>query len=384
MDVGFDGQFGRAATHTSGIPNDMRPLRDAEIRAKAPTELFGESASAVATGRKFFIPFEVPSPGLRFSEAADDYIAKGHEIRLSREEVNGVAALRLAFGDPLKSETRYWLDPARGYAMLKFQQKEPDRITEERVVNSLVEAAPGVWFPTSAHVDLLRLDIDALRKDPTSSQRRMVRQQFRAAAVVVNDPQFDNAVFTVPIPEGYDVVDEVRGVTYTIAPVDKVLAERLDDIAASVSTGASLELAATRPSTAGALGAAPLGAAQPGGVSSSSGVGRTRMLILGLLGLLGFIVVLGFVVRYRRKLSSVPVIVAAALCVSGTGFAAEQEPGPTPVTAPAPAATEEPATRPGARAEEWEVQTNCGLNVAYVRLRLHGRDARLADVSDGL
>jgi hypothetical protein len=164
LSVGFDGKVGREAVHTSGVPDDMGPLREARILPRPPSEL-RQGAGGAATGKKFFLPFTRFATTEPFSTAVERYLAAGLKLGISREELDGVATVKLTFRDPAKGLRLLWLDPARGYAMLKFRESEKGKLTEELIVKSLVEAAPGVWFPTEAHADLMRMDVAALRAD---------------------------------------------------------------------------------------------------------------------------------------------------------------------------------------------------------------------------
>jgi len=103
---------------------------------------------------------------------------------------------------------REWLDPERGYAFLGHESvsvyADGRTVTHQKiVVEELTEAAPGVWYPTRATLTA-----------PNKERGIEERHTYTATKVVANNPDFDESIFRVPIPDGYMIVDKVMGIRY--------------------------------------------------------------------------------------------------------------------------------------------------------------------------
>ncbi len=112
----------------------------------------------------------------------------------------------------------WWLDPSRGFALLghdniRIREDGSERVSTRIRVTKLKEAAPGVWWPMEAYGE------SRLSK-PGEPYSRTV---YRASSVVANDPNFDEAIFTVPFPEGYLIDDQIAGKKYRVGPNGKQL-----------------------------------------------------------------------------------------------------------------------------------------------------------------
>jgi hypothetical protein len=199
--MGYDGNVGHLVRHQSGPEGRLVPDRIVQV-FRNPPSLLTDKYYLYSTGARFSIAFYGGDDEARsFSALLGEAVAKKlgpSEIALDR--VNGVEAVRVTFGDRARSSAVHWFDPARGYARIRYEatifQNNARELSELDEVLTLAEAAPGIWFPTSArHTE----------RTPTLAEARMERIVYTTREVKANDPAFDEGVFTVPIPPGYRV-----------------------------------------------------------------------------------------------------------------------------------------------------------------------------------
>ena len=110
-------------------------------------------------------------------------------------------------------------------------------ITAERLtVKSLIEAAPGVYFPQNAD---LEVDISPTVKPGSPA----FRESYTASEAVANDPAYSDDWFEIKWPGGSRVEDTITGRSYTVEPSDTELERRLqkevDDAIKATSTAPS-------------------------------------------------------------------------------------------------------------------------------------------------
>jgi len=131
-----------------------------------------------------------------------------HKVVL--EELRGIQCIKAAcMGDSFWNE--WWLDPNRGFALLRFDDLRKDPEGKERVkssinVTKLEEVAENIWWPMEVYFVHCPRGVD-------EPWKRIV---YRASNVVANDPNFDENVFKVPFPDGYLVDDKVAGRKYRV------------------------------------------------------------------------------------------------------------------------------------------------------------------------
>jgi hypothetical protein len=126
------------------------------------------------------------------------------------EELRGIQCIKMVVMAD-SAPTAWWLDPNRGFALLRIENWRVDQDGNERLkssinVTKLEEVAENIWWP---------MEMSTVSKSHEAGKpwRRFV---YRASNVVANDPNFDDSIFTVPFPEGYRISDEVTGRTYIV------------------------------------------------------------------------------------------------------------------------------------------------------------------------
>jgi hypothetical protein len=216
--VGFDGQYGRVVHHTTGHSGKTFPMKEGKLLSNVPEQLSGYSLSG-CTGAYFSFQFffnndELKNKGRTFSRlfraaaSAAALEAKAFEVAL--EEFQGAMCIKFGSGEQKWGYENWWLDPARGFALLGHEhanilRDDREWLISRMKVSKLKEVSPGFWWPTEACIESGPLE------PLTPYYSRTV---YRASNVVANDPNFDESVFTVPFPEGYLIDDQVAGRKY--------------------------------------------------------------------------------------------------------------------------------------------------------------------------
>ena len=203
--LGFDGQTGRRVIHRTGAKDDTIPAREAEILPDAPLDLRSPWRD-ISTGAAFSLYFLLNDEAMTTSEMLKIYKEADDSFNISRETYQGADCIKISM---FSGKRFYWFDLERGYAFRGYQDMKTDKeghkvINSSIVVPKVVEAAPGIWFPTEATY-LAAVGFNG---------RPGLRNIFKASKVIANDPSFDENIYTVPIPPNYVVEDRISGVRY--------------------------------------------------------------------------------------------------------------------------------------------------------------------------
>ena len=208
-DIGYDGRFGRIARHSGG-PMGGRPVptHTGEILADPPAAL-NDRYQEFADGTSFTLAYGMDDKGTLLSQSIRKASAAGRKLLVSEVVVGNEHFVRIANTNPTYP-VFYLLDPSRGYALRGVEKTVRKNgawdVIEKIDISKLTEAAPGIWFPLQAIWEGRR---------PSNLAERL-RFHYKASSVIVNDPNFDEAIFTVPFPDGYRVVDS-PGATQFVA-----------------------------------------------------------------------------------------------------------------------------------------------------------------------
>ncbi len=210
-DITYDGQFGRVIHIADGPVDKTRPNAAGLLLPEIPDQLQGNNTIyQYAIGRAFTLAsYKTLASYPPLSEWLGQRIAKGDRIDVSSDSVYGAKTLKLSVamrGTGFFAGTwidGFWFDPEHGYALRKVEIGEPQPNNGSRVqmlmeVPEIQEAGPGVWMPLVA-------SLERRRNAP------QLRLEFHALKVTVNDPSFDEAIYTVPFPKGWTISDRVHG-----------------------------------------------------------------------------------------------------------------------------------------------------------------------------
>jgi len=142
----------------------------------------------------------------------------------------------------------WFLDPARGFALLKTEDFAADgTLRRQRVVEALLEPAPGIFYPGKAS------DCAWRNGEP------WVRSTYQGSAIVVNDPQFTDDVYTIRWPNGTIVHDMIADVVFTVGQSEKELNRIIDaNVRAAFNMTATAPSRSSREAPAGSLQGSPV------------------------------------------------------------------------------------------------------------------------------
>lgn len=206
--VSFDGQHGRYVRHTAGPIGEPHPVKRGEILPEVPKRL---EHGNFDTGAYYSLPFfdgEIYKFSKIFQLASDPNSEVASELEFTLEEFEGAECIKIR---SRLYDVTYWLDPAHGFALRgKKSVAQYEDGHEELVkfvkVTKLIEVADGVWWP---------MEVYSVSR-PYEEGKPWRRFVYRASNVVANDPNFDESVFTVPLPDGYLIDDKVAGKKYKV------------------------------------------------------------------------------------------------------------------------------------------------------------------------
>ncbi len=207
----YDGKVGLTVRHWSGSLGKVHRVSGGQILANRPPDLGGHFA-AMAGALPYTIYF-YDWDGETFSQVFEEAVEKGIPFRLEETELDGRPALALWPGDHPEWKEVFWLDPARNYALLgrrlvRSQEDGTERLEEEWRADDFVEPAEGVWYPR--RVTLIR---------PEGWHEGQARLTCEVEKVSVNHRDWAESDYRLSIPEGYTVVDQIKGIRYRVGDI---------------------------------------------------------------------------------------------------------------------------------------------------------------------
>ena len=213
--VGFDGKHGRVVRYSTTHSGRTHHTKEGEHLSDTPGQLGGGFLGS-CTGGRFSLYFffnnnlGVSSFSQFLRKATSPDVVKLNAFEFTLEEFQGVECIKADSSfDRHIARITYWLDPARGFALLghdniRIREDGSERVSKRIRVTKLKEVTPGIWWPMEA----------TLISSPLSSGDPYSRTVYHASNVVANDPNFNENIFTVPFPDGYLINDQVSGKKY--------------------------------------------------------------------------------------------------------------------------------------------------------------------------
>jgi len=127
-----------------------------------------------------------------------------NQLTVARDMFDGAPTIHVEARRGTAFDEQWSLDPAHGYALRghRWTNGLPDGrviVIGEEHVTKLIEAAPGIWFPS-----------EAWHLQQAIGSKTQIRIVYRASAVVANDPIFDVNVFVLKFPPGCHVLDQTQ------------------------------------------------------------------------------------------------------------------------------------------------------------------------------
>jgi len=214
--MGFDGQTCRVAYHTVGTPTNMTSSREGKILPNASKNLTSEWFRRV-TGLSFTTNFFFhPKEGYTFSDlfawATDPNSVAASTFELSYEEFQGANCIKISTKTNERGWRKdWWLNPNQGFALLGHDYIDVSEYGQVKIIRSirvdkLEQVATGIWWPMKV----------SMISRPSGEDKPYERFVYNASRVIVNNPNFDDSVFTITFPTGYMIDDKVQGKTYRV------------------------------------------------------------------------------------------------------------------------------------------------------------------------
>jgi hypothetical protein len=227
----WNGRVGTVFQLRAGPLGQQYDSRQAWIYNEPPVEAYGDANAWGASFSNYFYQATLSQTLSQYIE----YVAPRAGPHLpgcfwtaETQMLNGVEAIDISVGRTGRVRFDWWIDPKRACALLRqeYHVYQPDgplanfRRTE---VAKLIEAAPGVWYPTEA------MEYTGFADAPYYDPKNNVpwRIHYVAKSVVANDPKLDPHVFEITIPANYNVVDVPTGKSYKIGPTTQPLNDDL-------------------------------------------------------------------------------------------------------------------------------------------------------------
>jgi hypothetical protein len=235
-DVSFDGSRGRSIQISGrSLPDGTRHRDNAAWTHAEPPPLLCDPGLRQACGLEFTLwwsqdvsrPPEPPrtSRQPQFARYLAECQQNGNLPQIGHERVNDVDTVRLRWeselsdtdGKSLRTVRTWWLDPARGYSLIRRERTSSNtRLVRRLDVTELIEAAPGVWYPTAGVIEDVAFGTCRVN-DPTRRARE--RRHFTVTGIRINEP-IQDALFSPTIPPGYVVIDSGKAGEMSIVQPD--------------------------------------------------------------------------------------------------------------------------------------------------------------------
>jgi len=212
----YDGQFGKIIYHKYGNVGKPLYIKRGEVLSDAPRIFNGRRTGAV-TGLRFTTNYffadrpDRESFSQYFKIAISPEALEADAFEIVREEYNDIQCIKFSLKKSKSFRMTWWFDPSRGFALLKYEnirilENRSEMLDSRITIGKLKKIGDNIWWPVEGTIESDR------RKSGEPYQRTV----YRASKVVANDPNFDEAVFTVPFPDGYLIDDQVAGRKYTV------------------------------------------------------------------------------------------------------------------------------------------------------------------------
>ena len=201
----YNGLAGQRLTLKAGDP-DSRPFSDGLVRGERPKITAG---AAFTSGWELSLYGWGDRNGYRLSDliesSAKRLTSGGGTLSVQNARFNAKQCVQLIIDDSTRQV--FYFDPEHGYALIGYEKSTLDGvITNKVVVEKILEPVPGVYYPGRATRSLFKVSGEPREK-----------AIYEASNVVVNDPSFEEEIFTIKWPPGTRVTDEIANLTFTVA-----------------------------------------------------------------------------------------------------------------------------------------------------------------------
>lgn len=144
---------------------------------------------------------------------------KPHKFEVVIDELDGIQCIKASsVGGSLQQ--KWWFDLNRDFALLKFEDLRKDKNGNEQLYSSInitriKEVAKNIWWPMEAY----------FVEHSHNTDKPWEKIVYRASDVIVNDPNFNNNIFTINFPKGYKTDDMINHKNYIVDANLNMIAE---------------------------------------------------------------------------------------------------------------------------------------------------------------
>ena len=210
----FDGKHGRYIKNSTSHSGKVFHINNYSVLPDAPHELRNEwyqKMLGINASLNFHFSSEKemfsslfqyaidPNSALKNAGVDPNFAVKKTDLEITFQELKDAECINISLKGK-RSQESWWLDPNRGFALLKYENTRTDKDGREVPDNStdvrrLDKVAENLWWPMEVY--FISASFEA-----GNPWKRIV---YRATNVVANAPNFADSIFTPPIPEGYSV-----------------------------------------------------------------------------------------------------------------------------------------------------------------------------------
>jgi hypothetical protein len=211
--ISFDGQHGKYIDNSAYHSGKVFHTKKYHVLSDVPHELSSgwyQKMIGISASLNFHFDGEPWGFSDYFQKAAEPNFALGNaELEFIYQKLNGTECVKMS-AKGKRFQKSWWLDPACGFALLRHENTRIDKNGNEVVVDlvevrKLDKIAENIWWPVEVY----------FVSSPAGVGNPWERVVYHATNVVANDPNFDNSIFTVPIPKGYSTDKAERKTVYT-------------------------------------------------------------------------------------------------------------------------------------------------------------------------
>jgi hypothetical protein len=219
----YDGRVGQSLNLEEGAADKPHKTLEGEIAAELPFSLRGGSFRSGWACSLYGWREKVKVVFSQYLEAVHDASKSNGAVQCSVRSIrfNDMdcvsLSIQMALPQGVSQSEDWYLDPSRGYAILRYVRQGPFS-GEELTVEKLIEPAPGVFYPVNA---------THLSKDQSGQPK--AKAAYEASAVVANDPKFNEGIFTIQWPVGTFVRDKISGTSFTVGQSASSVGQAIDE-----------------------------------------------------------------------------------------------------------------------------------------------------------
>jgi hypothetical protein len=193
----FDGTTARTIIKKSGELGKAVSVRDGVVTSPERPRYFDDIWCRQYTGRYFTMRFfKFNEQGTSFSDlfnlAEDSNSLVTTYLDFNWEKLSGIECIKISFKKSINQNwsKRWWLDPARGFAILRYEnvrtlEDKTETYRSLMEIQELKEVTKGVWWPIKA----------TSVNEPLRPGEPYMRMRYHASEVLANNSNIDENIY---------------------------------------------------------------------------------------------------------------------------------------------------------------------------------------------